>query len=229
MRILTGSRIFLAVSSVLMLTAVYMVFFFAPAERTMGELQRIFYFHVPCAWIAFLAFAVTCIGSVLYIVKRDLKWDRLASSSAEVGVIFCVLALLTGTLWARPVWGVWWTWDARLTLMLVLWLIFTSYLMLRGYIEHETKRAMLSAVVGIIGFIDVPVVYFSIRWWRTQHPQPVLAGGEGSGLEVSMLITLLVCIAAFTALFFYILLKRVSLEKMREQIMFLQKLLEENK
>jgi len=209
------------------LTGLYLALLYAPTEKTMGDVQRIFYFHVPSAWIAFLAFGVTFFGSISFLMKKDLKWDRIAGSSAEIGLLFCTIALLTGSLWARAVWGIWWTWDARLTSTLVLWLIFTSYVMLRGYIEEAVKRAYLASVVGIIGFLNVPIVFFSIRLWRTQHPQPVIAGGEGSGLAPQMLFTLLFCVAAFTALFFSILQKRTAVEKAREDLNYLYKLVEQ--
>ena len=209
-----------------MSTALYLVFLFAPTEKTMGDVQRIFYFHVPSAWVSFLAFGVTCFGSVAFLSRKDLKWDRLASSSAEIGLLLCTITLITGSLWARPVWGIWWTWDGRLTTMLVLWLIYLSYMMLRSYIDSEMKRAYLSAVVGIIGFIDVFIVYFSIRWWRTQHPSPVIAGGEGSGLETSMLFTLIFCLVTFTMLYFYILGRKIELEKASEEIDYLQRITE---
>ncbi|MBI2838498.1 MAG: cytochrome c biogenesis protein CcsA [Acidobacteria bacterium] len=184
-----------------MLTSLYLIFLFAPIERTMGHVQRIFYFHVPSAWVAFLAFFMVFLASVAYIMTRNLRYDRLALASAEVGVIFCTIVLVTGPIWARPAWGIWWTWDARLTSTLVLWLIYASYLLLRGFVEEERRKALLAAVVGIVGFVDVPIVYMSIRWWRTQHPQPVFAGGEGSGLDPQMRLAFFFTLAVFTILF----------------------------
>lgn len=219
-----SSALFLAATAIAVLAGLYLALLYAPTERTMGDVQRIFYFHVSSAWSAFLAFTVTCFGSVMFLLRRDMRWDRLAGASSEIGVVFCTIVLITGSLWAHPVWGIWWTWDARLTLTLVLWLIFVSYLMLRGYIEHESKRAFLSAIFGIIGFLDVPLVYFSIRWWRTQHPQPVIAGGEESGLEPSMLFTLLFCVGAFTLLYAFMLRKKIALERARGEIEYLYKL-----
>jgi len=217
----------LIITTAFMLTALYMALLYAPTEQTMGDVQRIFYFHVPSAWVAFVAFGVTCFGAVMFLVRKELRWDILAASSAEIGLLFCTIALLTGTIWAKPIWGIWWTWDARLTSTLVLWLIFTSLIMLRGYIEQETKRAYLSSVVGIIGFIDVPVVFFSIRWWRTQHPQPVIAGGEDSGLAPEMLFTLIFCVTAFTVLYGYILSKRLHLENARSELDKLRRIVEQ--
>jgi heme exporter protein C len=186
-----------------MLVALYMIGFYAPIEREQGVVQKIFYFHVPSAWVSFVAFLVVFVFSLRYLFSRDKRWDNRAAAAAEVGVLFCTLVLITGPIWAKPVWGIWWTWDARLTLTLVLWLIYVAYLLLRHYVTGDEKRATLSAILGIIGFLDVPLVYFAIRWWRTQHPQPVFRGGEGSGLDPRMAATLWVSVAAFTLMFAY--------------------------
>jgi heme exporter protein C len=210
-----GSTILDAALLVTMTAALALIFFYAPIESKMGIVQKIFYVHVPLAWNAFLGFAVVFVASFRYLATRDPKWDARALSAAEVGVLFTTLVLITGPIWAKPVWGIWWTWDARLTLTLVLWLIYMGYLMLRRYVDSTERRAVLAAIVGIAGFIDVPLVYFAIRWWRTQHPQPVIAGGEGSGLDPRMATTLWVCVAAFTLLFFALYRRRVALEKLR--------------
>jgi heme exporter protein C len=222
-----GSSILLYLTGGLILTAIYLAFLYAPTEKTMGDVQRIFYFHVPSAWIAFLAFGITFVCGLMFLIRKDLKWDNAAGSSAEIGLLFCTIALLTGSIWGRYAWGVWWAWDARLTSTLVLWLIYTSYKMLRSYIEEPNKRAYLSAVVGTIGFLDVPIVFFSIRWWRTQHPQPFIGGGEENSLEPAMLFTLLFSITAFTFLFSYMLKKRIAIEKMREEVDYLYKVVEQ--
>jgi heme exporter protein C len=186
------------------LAALYMIGFYSPIEREQGVVQKIFYIHVAIAWNAFLAFFVVFVASFRYLTSREKRWDNRAHAAAEVGVLFCTLVLITGPIWARPVWGVWWTWDARLTLTLVLWLIYVGYLMLRHYVVGAEKRAVFSAILGIVGFIDVPLVYFAIRWWRTQHPQPVVAGGEDAGLDPRMAVTLWVSAAALTLLFLYL-------------------------
>lgn len=200
---------------VCMAVGLVMIFFYAPLEKEQGIVQKIFYFHVPLAWNAFLGFGVVFVASFRYLATRDPKWDMRALAAAEVGVLFTTLVLVTGPIWAKPVWGIWWTWDARLTLTFVLWLIYLGYLMLRHYVESPERRATLSAIVGIVGFIDVPLVYFAIRWWRTQHPQPVLMGGEGSGLDPKMRATLMVCSAAFLLLFTVMFRRRVAVERMR--------------
>jgi len=200
-----------------MLAALAMIFFYAPIESEMGIVQKIFYVHVPLAWNAFLGFAMVFYYSFRYLSTRNPRYDRRALSAAEVGVLFTTLVLITGPIWAKPVWGIWWTWDARLTLTLVLWLIYVGYLMLRRYIESPERRAVLAAVVGITGFIDVPLVYFAIRWWRTQHPQPVIAGGEDSGLDPAMAATLWVSVAAFTFLFLALFGRRLDVEVERSR------------
>lgn len=200
-----------------MLVGLYMIWH-VPADAEQGVVQKIFYFHVPVAWVAFLAFLMVFIFSFRYLVTHDRRFDIRAQAAAELGVLFCTLVLITGPIWAKPIWGIWWTWDARLTLTLVLWLIYVAYLMLRHYVESSEKRATLSAIVGIIGFIDVPLVYFAIRWWRTQHPQPVLMGGDDSGMDPAMRATFFVCLFAFTVIFFYLYRRRVALEDMREDL-----------
>ena len=174
----------------------------------MDEMQRIFYFHVPSAWASFVAFGVVAVASIFFLKTGKAKWDILAKSSAEVGVMFLTLVLITGPLWAKPVWNVYWTWDARLTTSFILWLIFIAYLMLRNYVADKERGARFAAVFGIIGFLDVPIVYMSIRWWRTLHPAPVMGGGEGSGLDPQMLQTLLFSVGAFTLLFVTLLVFR---------------------
>lgn len=213
-----SSTILDAALFVAMAVAVGMIFFYAPIESKMGIVQKIFYFHVPLAWNAFLGFAIVFFASFRYLATRDPKWDARALSAAEVGVLFTTLVLITGPIWAKPVWGIWWTWDARLTLTLVLWLIYMGYLMLRRYVDAPERRAVLAAVVGVTGFIDVPLVYFAIRWWRTQHPQPVIAGGEGSGLDPRMANTLWVCVLAFTLLFVALYRRRLEIEKLRARV-----------
>jgi heme exporter protein C len=193
----------------------------APTEATMGNIQRIFYYHVPSYATAFVMFAINLLASIVYLARRDTPWamaaDAVAVSAAELGVIFCSVGLLTGMLWAKPVWGIWWTWDARLTSTFVLWLIYVSYLMLRR-LSAAGQAPTLAAALAIFGFVDVPIVYMSIRWWRTQHPQPVIFGEQGSGLDPSMVPALLINLAAFLcygALVFWV---RYKLERARQEL-----------
>lgn len=196
-----------------MMVDLYLIFMFAPEERSMGHVQRIFYFHVPSAWVAFLAFFVVFVASIGYLWKRDRKFDIVAYSSAEIGVIFATLVLITGPIWARPVWNTWWEWSPRLTLFLVLWFIYIAYLMLKNFVEGEERSARFAAVFGIVGFVDVPIVYMSIRLWRDIHPSPVIAGGEGSGLAPDMKIAFFFSLFTFTLLFIYLLVQRIRLQK----------------
>jgi len=194
----------LATTSILLTIALlavtsYLALEVAPTEATMGDVQRIFYYHVPSAWVAGLCFFVNFLASIWYLWKRSAASDALAAASAEVGVVFCSVVLLTGPIWARPVWGIWWTWDARLTTTLVLWLIYVSYLVLRRFaVEGQTQ--VLAAALAVFGFADVPIVYMSIRWFRTQHPSPVMGGGANSGLAPAMLHVFLINLAIFTVL-----------------------------
>ena len=199
-----------------MVAALFMAFVFAPTEATMGDVQRIFYFHVPSAWVAFLAFAVVFVASIQWLRTHRQSWDALAVSAAEIGVLFATVALVTGSIWAKPTWGTWWDWDPRLTSTLILWLIYVSYMMLRSVIENPAKRASLSAVVGIVGFVDVPIVFMSIRWWRTVHPVVITA--DSMNLDPSMTLTLMVCLAAFTLLFAHLLGIRLALQRQREEV-----------
>ncbi|HLI64656.1 MAG TPA: cytochrome c biogenesis protein CcsA [Terriglobales bacterium] len=204
----------LATLAMLGLTS-YLALAVAPTEATMGDVQRIFYYHVPSAWVAFLCFLVNFVASAIYLWKRSPASDALAAASAEVGVVFCSVVLLTGPIWARPVWGIWWTWDARLTTTLVLWLIYVSYLVLRRFAAGGQTQA-LAAAFAIFGFIDVPIVYMSIRWFRTQHPSPVIGGGPGSGLAPAMAHVFLANLAAFTLMGILFMWLRYKLQ-MKEQ------------
>jgi heme exporter protein C len=199
----------------LMVAALYMVFIYVPTDKNTGVVQRIFYFHVPLAWIGFLAFLVVFVCGILYLTKRDIKWDTIASASAEVGVVFTSLVLITGSVWAKAAWGIWWTWDARLTATLVLWFTYVAYLLVRHYVAEDSQRARLSAVLGIVGFIDVPIVALAVMLWRTQHPGAVIFEG---GLVPSMLATLLVCIVAFTVLYVVLVVQSTRLKNMEADI-----------
>ena len=208
----------------LMVAAVSLIAAYVPTEEEMGVVQRIFYFHVPLAWVAFLAFFVVFIMSILYLWKRNEKWDFWAYSSAEVGMVFTTMVLITGPIWAKPAWGVWWAWDMRLTTTLVLWLIYAAYFAVRSFAIDEERGSRFAAVVGIIGFVDVPIVATAILINRTQHPRYVVFEG---GLSSSMLLTLLVSIAAFTVLYFLLLRLRASTRRMRSEVMRLRQQVED--
>jgi len=210
-----ATRTLAALTSLAMAVALWAAFFFAPTERTMGDLQRLFYFHVSAWWLAFIAFFVVAGASIGWLVTRRPGYDAAALAAAEIGVLFTTIGLAMGMIWAKPAWGIWWTWDARLTTAFVLWLTYCGYLMLRSYVEDPERRANLAAVIGILGAADVPIVYFSIRWWRTQHPQPVIMGGPDSGLHPDMATALLISLIAFTLLFVTLLRARMGLERQR--------------
>lgn len=211
------------VTGALLVAGMYMALIWAPTERTMGDIQRIFYFHVPSFWTSFVAFFLNAVGSVAYLARRNPYWDSFAASNAEVGVAFCTAGLIMGPLWAKPVWGVWWTWDARLTLTLLLWLLYVAYVMLRSFLPDSDRRATVAAVFAIFAVVDVPLVYMANRWFRTTHPQPVIAGGEGSGLNPEMWKALLTCWAALLALMVCYLLMRIPLEEERRKLEFLRR------
>ena len=203
-------------TAVLLSYALYQAMVVAPTDQLQGEVYRIIYYHVPSAWTAFVLFFVNFVASIVYLIRRSAKADMIALVTAEVGVVFCTVVLVTGPIWARPVWGIWWTWDLRLTLTLVLWLIYVSYLLLRRY-AAPGQAPVLAAALAIFGFVDVPIVYLSIRYFRTQHPQPVIGGGEGSGLDPRMLHALLVNFAAFVVFAAILIWARYRLERLRQQ------------
>ncbi len=209
--------IFALITLALLSYGLYQGLVVAPKELTMGDVQRIFYYHVPSAWTAFLCFFVNFGASIWYLVKRDPKADAIALSTAEVGVVFCTVVLVTGPIWAKPIWGIWWTWDARLTSTLVLWLIYVSYLLLRRY-STAGQNPVLASVLAVFGAVDVVFVYMAIRWFRTQHPQPVIGGGEGSGIDPRMMHALLMNWVAFLALAGLVVFLRYRLERLRQQV-----------
>ncbi len=212
----------LGLSFILLVASLYLVFIYVPTEKEMGIVQRIFYLMVPMAWLALLSFLIVFVASILYLVKRESKWDIRAYSSAEVGVVFTTLALIAGSLWAKPIWGVWWDWGTpRLTSTLVLWFIYLAYFMARSFATEESRGARFAAVVGIIGFIDVPIIILATSLWRGMHPGAVIFQG---GLAPPMLLTLLISIAAFTTLYVVLLIQRVSMRNDEAEIKRLKEL-----
>lgn len=207
---------FIAVSTVL--GGIVMAFLYAPTDRIQGHAQRIFYVHVPMAWLAYLAYAVILVGSIGYLWKKDFKWDRLARASAELGFVFTTLVLISGSIWGRPIWGAWWQWEARLTTTLILWFIYLGYFVVRSYAGEPERAARFAAVLGIIGAIDIPIIHQSVKWWRTLHPEPVVLDTSGPNLPDSMLATLLVMFAGFTLLFGYLVIRKTQVETIRDRI-----------
>jgi len=213
---MTGRIAGTVIVAALIFYAGYAALFIAPDEKTMHEIQRIFYFHLP-SWIAmFSALCVVFYANVAYLVTKKRKFDALGVSGVEVGVMCCTIGLITGPLWARPVWGIWWTWDARLTTTFILWILYVSYLLLRGLLEDPEKKATLSAIFGIFAFLDVPLVYLSNRLWRTQHPQPVMGGG--GSIDPRMLNVLLLSWTAFLCFAFLVCWSRFRLELLHREV-----------
>lgn len=173
----------------------WFIYRYAPIEAQMGVVQKIFYTHLPLAWWAFVSFFTVCVAGILYLVRRDRRWDALAGAAAEVGLVLCSLALITGSIWARHSWGTWWTWDPRLTTALVLWFLYAGYLVLRHMDMPAERRAALCAVVGIVAFADVPLVFLSARLWRSIHP--AVFASKGGGLEPEMLVAVIVSVLSF--------------------------------
>lgn len=202
-------------TAVLLSYALYAALELAPTEQTMGDVQRIFYYHVPSAWTAFILFTINFVASIVYLIKRSAKADAVAVTTAEVGVVFCTIVLITGPLWARPVWGIWWTWDVRLTSTLVLWLIYASYLMLRRF-SSSGQTPVIAAALAVFGALDVPLVYFSIWFFRTQHPQPVIGGG--GSLDPGMGRILLLNWLAFSCLALMLCWSRYRLERLQREV-----------
>lgn len=211
-----GFPILGVVTALLLSFALYEALIVAPTEQTMGNVQRIFYYHVPSAWTAFVLFLINFVSSIVYLIRRNAKADILAYVSAEVGVVFCTVVIVTGPIWARPVWGIWWApGDIRLTTTLVLWLIYISYLMVRR-LSTGGKTPVIAAVVAIFGALDVPLVYFSIWFFRTQHPSPVIGGG--GSLDPRMAQVLLINWAAFLCLAWLLCWTRCELEVAQRKV-----------
>ena len=195
----------------------YLVFFYTPIENARGIGQRILYVHIAAIWIALLALVIVMVFSIAYLITTLKKWDHGARASAELGLFFCTLGLITGSLWAKQVQHVWWTWDVRLTTIFVLWLMYLAYRLLRKAVKGE-RGVRSAAVFGIIMFFDIPFAYLSILWWQTSSPVPVLLEGIGPGGETKILTTLLGCVITFTFLFCYLWQHRVAIDRMEDEL-----------
>jgi heme exporter protein C len=191
-------------------------FGYAPREAVQGNVQRIMYLHVPAVLTAYLAFALVFVGSLGYLFTRRLGWDRLAVAAAEPGVLFTGLTIVSGSIWGKPTWGTWWTWDARLTSTAVLFLVYVGYLLLRGMVDESDRRARYSAVVGILGAANIPIVHFSVKWWRALHQPSTILGPEPSPIAAPIALTLLANWIAFTLLFLYFLARRAEIARLEE-------------
>jgi heme exporter protein C len=211
-----ADTILAGLSVIAFLVALWMVFCYAPREATMGDVQRIFYFHVASAWVGFFGFFVTFVAGIVYLATDDRRWDMLASSSAEIGLTAISMTLVTGMLWAKPVWGAYWTWEPRLTISAVQWLLYIAYVMLRGSVLSPEREARFAAVYGIVAFVTVPLSWFAIRWWRTIHPQ--IVSDAGMAIAPRMTHTLLASLAAFTLIYVTLLRRRIRLEQEKDAL-----------
>ena len=199
-----------------LVAAQYLIWVHAPMERTMGLVQKIFYYHLPMAWWSFISFFTVFVASVLYLAKRKSRYDHLAGAAAELGVLCSGLALITGTLWARPIWNVWWTWDPRLTTTLIMWFVYAAYLLLRASDLGGGRRAVICAVLGVVAFADVPLVFYSARMWRSVHP--AVFASKGGGLDPDMWLAVAGNVAAVGLLWLSLLLVRYRQLVRRERI-----------
>jgi heme exporter protein C len=219
-------RAILIIWFALMLASLYSIFVYVPTEATMGVVQRIFYFHIPLAWNSFLAFFIVFLFSIIYLVKREAKWDRVAAASAHIGVVFTTLTIVAGFLWSIPSnLGIVTTPDPRLIATIVLWIIYVGYLLVRSYFPNSEMGARLGAVIGIVGFVDVPIVALATVLWPTSHPGPLIFEG---GLVASMVLTLMVSIVAFTVLYVFMLLQRIQFKDAQNEMKKMKRDLDEH-
>lgn len=206
------------VAAVTLVVAGFVGAMLAPRDALQGDLQRLMYVHVPAAWLAYLAFAVTLVASVAWLRSRRDRWDQLAVAAVEVGVFFTGLALATGSIWGKPVWGVWWTWDARLVTTALLFLVYLGYLSLRRSIDDPRRRADRAAVLGIVAFVQVPIVHFSVVWWRTLHQPATVLQPDHPPIDHRMLAVLLLNVAAYTAVFAALARRRHELARLEDDL-----------
>jgi len=208
-------RFFGAASLVLIPVSLYMVFVYAPTEAT-GDVQRIFYYHVATAWNAFAFFAAVAVASAMYLFTRVEAWNHAARTLGELGVLFTTLTLIAGSLWARPIWNVWWTWDPRLTTTLILWFIYVAYLLVQAAGEESSRQRRIGAIVGVVGFVDIPLVHYSAILWRSIHP--VVITRESAGMPAEMFVTMILSVIAFTALGLFLWGHRMEVEALAERV-----------
>ncbi len=205
-----------------MVGALWLIFIYTPVELVQGAVQKVFYIHLASIWNAYLSFFLVFVASILYLRRPSPRKDRIARVWAEIGVVFTTITLISGAIWGKPIWGTYWSWDPRLTATLLLWIIYVVYLMLRGFVGDPERGRRYAAVIGIIGFIDVPIVHMSVRWWRTLHPDPIVARADGPDLPMSMWYTVLYCSVAFTLLALFLVRQRLQIDELRETLVGLR-------
>lgn len=218
----TSLKILDLVAIVSLLGATAMVFFYAPVERVMGAVQKVFYFHVAAGWVGMLSFLFAAVAGIIFLIKKNKIWDLVGVAAVEIGIIFIFINIVTGSIWARPIWNTWWTWDPRLTTATIMELVYIAYLMLRQGIEDPDRRARFGAVYAIVGFLSVPLTFFSIRIFRTIHPV-VIAGTDPNAVGTfdmtpSMFNTLMVSIVVFSIIFIDLVWHRIRLGKLAHQV-----------
>jgi heme exporter protein C len=217
-----GLRALSAVTGGLFVVALYLVLFYAPREAVMGEVQRVFYFHVAAGWVGALAFVVAAVAGGIFLARSDRRWDRVGLASVEIGIIFTLINIVSGSVWARPIWNTWWTWDPRLVTATVMELIYIAYVMLRQGIEDPDRRARFGAVYAIVGFVSVPLTFLSIRIWRTIHPVVIGSGdptAEGTfDMTPKMLQAFMFSLLTFTFVYATLLWHRLRLESLSESV-----------
>jgi heme exporter protein C len=210
------------VALLMLAAAIYMVFVFAPIERVMGLVQKVFYFHVSAGWVGMLSYLVAAIAAVVYLVTRRRSWDTVSLAAVELGLVFMLINIITGSIWARPIWNTWWTWDPRLTTATIMELAYAGYLMLRGAVEDPERRSRFASVYAIIAFISVPLTYFSIRIFRTIHPVVIgngAPGNEGSfDMTPAMLQTFMFSLLTFSVIYVSLLWHRIRLGRLADQV-----------
>ncbi len=217
-----GLKILDWLTGIVFAIALYLVFFFAPREAVMGDVQRVFYFHVAAGWVGALAFLVAAVSGGIYLARRDRKWDKVAFASVEIGVIFTFINIVSGSIWARPIWNTWWTWDPRLVTATIMELIYLAYLMLRQGVEDPDRRARFGAVYSIVGFISVPITFLSIRIFRTIHPVVVGSGdptAEGAfDMTPDMRVAFFFSLFTFTMVYATLLWHRLRLQDLSDKV-----------
>jgi heme exporter protein C len=216
-----GLTVLTILSILLFLGALAMIFLYAPLEATMNYVQKIFYFHISNAWVGMLGFIVAAIAGVVYLVKKDMKWDIVEMAAVEISLVFFLIAIVSGSIWARPSWGTWWTWEPRLTTAAILEMIYIAYLLLRQGIDEPERRARFGAVYTLVGAISVPITFLSIRIWQTIHPVVIGASGNGSGefgMTPQMLTTMFFGLATFSVIFATLLWYRIRLGRLADEV-----------
>jgi heme exporter protein C len=219
---LAGTRrlaiVFNVLAAIALTASLWMVFFYVPTESEMGVVQRIFYVHVPSAWVAFLAFGIVALCSLGYLWLRDDRLDAISVAAAELGLLFTTIVLVTGPLWGKIAWGAWWVWEPRLTLTLLLWFIYVGYFILRAATESPERGKRFAAVLGIVGAVDIPLIHVSVTWFRSQHPEAVILRPEGPAAAPEIVQTLLVSFLALVLLFFGLLMVRYALRRLEDRV-----------